>query len=79
MVDKRSGIGSLSGNMNPHRDRSPNFRGSLSVEQDIPAGTKLWLCGWTRSGPDGCWWISISADVATKGGRARRPAVAVSS
>jgi hypothetical protein len=64
MTSRRSGIGSLSGSMNPRPDTSPNFRGSPSIEQDIRAGT--------GSGLDGCWWISISAEVVTKGGRARR-------
>ncbi len=53
-------------------DRAPNVRGCITIERDLPAGTMLWLSGWTRRGPDEVEFISLAVELATKGGRARR-------
>jgi hypothetical protein len=49
-----------------------NLRSVLRIETDLPGGTKLWLsAGWKEA----CG-LSISAEVATHGGRSRkRPGV----
>jgi len=45
------------------------MRGAITIEQDLPAGTKLWLSAWSKENP--APWISISAEIATTGGRNR--------
>jgi hypothetical protein len=52
------------------------MRGALTIEQDLPAGTKLWLSAWSKqiSGAD---FISISAEIAV-GGPRKRPTTAES-
>jgi hypothetical protein len=66
----RAARGSIAGSSAPRSDNGPNMRGALTVEQDIPAGTKLWLSAWTKEDP--APWISISGEIATTGGRNRR-------
>jgi hypothetical protein len=46
------------------------MRGALTIEQDLPAGSKLWLSAWSKqiAGAD---FISISAEIAGNGGRRR--------
>ena len=66
----RAAIGSIAGSSAPRADHGPNMRGAITVEQDLPAGTKLWLSAWTKDDP--APWISISAEVATHGGRNRK-------
>jgi hypothetical protein len=66
----RAARGSISGSSAPRADNRPNMRGALTVEQDLPAGTKLWLAARSKqiSGAD---YISISAEVAIGGPRKR--------
>jgi hypothetical protein len=66
----RAARGSIAGSSAPRADDRPNMRGALTVEQDIPAGTKLWLAAWSKriSGAD---LISISAEIAVGGPRKR--------
>jgi hypothetical protein len=74
-VSKRAGRGSLSGRWRLRDDGSPNLRGGITIERDLPAGSKLWLSGWTRStgGPDGSEFVSIEASMADGGPRRSRP------
>jgi len=48
-------------------DNRPNMRGA--IEQDLPAGTKLWLSAWSKqvAGAD-----FISAEIAGNGGPRKR-------
>jgi hypothetical protein len=66
----RTAIGSIAGSSAPRDDNRPNMRGVLTVEQDLPAGTKLWLVAWSMqiAGAD---FISISAEIAVGGPRKR--------
>jgi hypothetical protein len=66
----RAARGSIAGSSAPRADNRPNMRGALTVEQDLPAGTKLWLAAWSKqiSGVD---YISISAEIAIGGPRKR--------
>jgi hypothetical protein len=67
----RAAIGSIAGSSAPRADNRPNLRGALTIEQDLPAGTKLWLSGWSKrvAGAD---FISISAEIAGNGGPRKR-------
>jgi hypothetical protein len=67
----RAAIGSIAGSSSPRVDHGPNMRGAITIEQDLPAGTKLWLSAWSKQ-VAGADFISISAEIATTGGRRRR-------
>ena len=71
----RSARGSLQGRWRPRNDGLPNLRGGITIERDLPAGSKLWLSGWTRTtgGPDGAEFVSLEAAVADGGPRRSRP------
>ena len=66
----RAAIGSIAGSSAARADNRPNMRGALTIEHDIPAGTKLRLSAGTKENPTP--WISISAEVTTIGGRNRK-------
>lgn len=66
----RAAIGSIAGSSSPRVDHGPNMRGAITIEQDLPAGTKLWLSAWSKQ-VAGADFISISAEIATTGGRNR--------
>ncbi len=68
----RAAIGSIAGSSAPRADRRPNYRGALTIEQDLPAGTKLWLAAWSKE-TAGIAWISISAEIAGNGGPRKKP------
>jgi hypothetical protein len=68
----RAAIGSIAGSSAPRADNRPNMRGALTLEQDLPAGTKLWLSAWTKEDP--APWISISAEIAV-GGPRQKPTI----
>jgi hypothetical protein len=68
----RAAIGSIAGSSAPRDDNRPNMRGALTIEQDLPAGTKLRLSAWSKENPTP--WISISAEVAV-GGPRKRPTI----
>jgi hypothetical protein len=69
---ERAGRGSLTGSMPARADRLPNFRGAITIERDLPAGTMLCLAGWTKPVcTDGPEFISLSVELANKGGRNR--------
>jgi hypothetical protein len=68
------GRGSLSGRWAPRDDRAPNLRGAIVIEEPLPAGTKLWLSGWTKkvvAGEGSAEFISLAADIAIGGPRKR--------
>jgi hypothetical protein len=67
----RAARGSLSGRWSPRTDGWPNLRGAITLERDLPAGSKLWLNGWTRQDGAGGEFVSLSADVARGGPRRR--------
>jgi hypothetical protein len=67
----RAAIGSIAGSSAPRPDNRPDMRGGITIEQDLPAGTKLWLSAWSKE-TAGAPWISISAEIAATGGRRRR-------
>jgi hypothetical protein len=73
----RAAIGSIAGSSAARADRGPNMRGAITIEQDLPAGTKLWLSAWSKENP--APWISISAEIATTGGRNRKRSITSSS
>ena len=66
----RAAIGSIAGSSAPRADRRPNMRGALTIEADLPAGTKLWLSGWSRE-VAGAPFISIQCEIAIGGPRKR--------
>lgn len=68
---ERAGRGSLSGRWAPTSDAFPNMRGAITVERDLPAGTRLWLTGWTKTIAGG-EFVSLLVEIADKGGRPRR-------
>jgi hypothetical protein len=70
----RAAIGSIAGSSAPRADNRPNMRGTLTIEQDLPAGSKLWLAAWSKE-VAGADFISISGEVATGGGPRRKPTV----
>jgi hypothetical protein len=67
----RAARGSIAGSSAPRANNAPSMRGEMTVEQDIAAGTKLWLSVWSKqiAGAD---FISISAEVASHGGHNRK-------
>ena len=46
---ERVGRGSLTGRWEPRPGAHLNIRGGISIERDLPAGTKLWFTGWTKA------------------------------
>jgi hypothetical protein len=71
-MTERAGRGSLTGSWKVREDQRPGFRGVLELEQDAPKGSRLWLTAWLRRDGIGNEFLSIVAEPATKGGRARR-------
>jgi hypothetical protein len=70
---ERVGKGSLTGRWKPRTGNCPNIRGGVTIERDLPANTRLWLTGWTKTipGASSClsWWKSPTRP----GGRAGEP------
>jgi hypothetical protein len=62
----RASVGSLSGSSVPGTDNGPDMGGAITIEQDLPTGTKLWLSAWWRE-TAGVPWVSISGEIAGKG------------
>jgi hypothetical protein len=69
--DNRVGQGSLTGRWKPRPGSCPNIRGGIMIECDLPANTRLWLTGWTKSIPGG-EVVSLLVEIANKAGRPRR-------
>lgn len=66
----RAAIGSIAGSSASRADNRPNMRCALTIEQDLPSGTKLWLAAWSKEDPTP--WISISAEIAVGGPRKKK-------
>jgi hypothetical protein len=49
IMTERIGRGTLTGRWEPRRGACPNIRGGITLERALPAKTKLWLTGWTKS------------------------------
>ncbi len=64
---ERIGRGSLTGRWEP-RLGGPNIRGGITVERDVPANTRLWLTGWTKTIAGG-QFVSVLLEVAEENGR----------
>jgi hypothetical protein len=64
----RVGKGSLTGRWKPAPGARPNIRGGVTIERDLPANTRLWLTGWTKTIPGG-EVVSLLVEIANKAGR----------
>jgi hypothetical protein len=64
---ERIGRGSLTGRWEP-RPGACNIRGSITIERDLPAKTKLWLTGWTKAIAGG-EFVSLLVEIAEENGR----------
>ena len=62
---ERVGGGSLTGRWEPRPGVCPNIRGGITIERDLPAGTKLWLTGWTKTITGGDF-VSVLVEIADK-------------
>jgi hypothetical protein len=67
----RVGRGSLTGRWEPRPGGRPNIRSGITIERDLPAKTKPWLTGWTRSIAGG-EFVSVLVEIADEGGRSNR-------
>jgi len=68
----RVGRGSLTGRWEPRPGGCPNIRGGLVIERDLPAHTRLWLTGWTKTIAGGTL-VSVLVEIAAdEGGRPSR-------
>jgi len=61
----RAGRGSLTGRWEPRPGACPNIRGGITIERDLPAGTELWLTGWTKTITGG-EVVSVLVEIADK-------------
>jgi hypothetical protein len=68
---ERVGRGLLTGRWKLRPEACPNIRGGIIIERDLPANTRLWLTGWTRTIP-GVDVVSLLMEIADQGGRPRR-------
>jgi hypothetical protein len=66
-MTERAGRGSLTGRWEP-RQGGPNIRGGITIERHLPAKTKLWLTGWTKTIAGG-QFVSVLVEVAEDNGR----------
>jgi hypothetical protein len=67
----RVGRGSLTGRWEPRPGGPPNIRGGITIERDLPANTRLWLAGWTKTIAGG-ELVSVLVEIAVEGGRRSR-------
>jgi len=63
---ERVGRGSLTGQWQRRPGACPNIRGGITLERDLPANTRLWLTGWTRTIAGGAV-VSLLVEIADKG------------
>ena len=68
---ERVGQGTLTGRWEPRLGAYPNIRGGITIERDLPAKTKLWLTGWTKTIGEG-EFVSVLVEIADEGGRPSR-------
>jgi hypothetical protein len=70
-MPERIGRGSLTGRWEPRPGACPNIRGGITIERNLPAKTKLWLTGWTKTIAGG-EIVSVLVEIAEEGGRPSR-------
>src|ERR1700675_1846399 len=58
----RVGRGSLTGRWKPRLGACSNIRGGITIERDLPANTRLWLTGWTKTIPGGRGRVAPGGD-----------------
>lgn len=63
MTAQAAAKGSLSKAKDKASENHPDYKGSLTINEDLPAGTKLWLSAWLNQGDNGMY-MSIKASVA---------------
>ena len=69
-IGGRVGRGSLTGRWEPRPGACPNIRGGITLERALPAETRLWLTGWTKTIAGG-QFVSLLVEIADEGGRPR--------
>ena len=67
---ERVGRGSLTRRWEPRPGACPNIRGG-TIDRALPAKTKLWLTGWTKTIAGG-QFVSLLVEIADEGGRPNR-------
>jgi hypothetical protein len=67
----RAGRGSLTGRWSARADQRPNLTGAITLERDLPAKTRLWLTGWTKTIAGG-QAVVLLVEIAEEGGRSSR-------
>jgi hypothetical protein len=70
-MPERIGRGSLTARWEARPGACPNIRGGITIERDLPAKTKLWLTGWTKTIAGG-EIVSVLVEIAEEGGRPSR-------
>jgi len=70
-IGERIGRGSLTGRWEPRPGACPNIRGGITLERALPAKTKLWLTGWTKTIAGGRF-VLLMVEIADEGGRPSR-------
>ena len=68
---ERVGRGSLTGRWESRPGGRPNIRGGITIERALPAKTKLWLTGWTKTIAGG-QFVSLLVEIADGSGRPNR-------
>ncbi|MGD0419407.1 MAG: hypothetical protein ABSA68_07500 [Xanthobacteraceae bacterium] len=68
---ERVGRGSLTGRWEPRPGGCPNIRGGVTIVRDLPAKSRLWLMGWTKT-IGGGEFVSLLVEIADKDGRPGR-------
>lgn len=64
-MDVQVGGGSLSKNKRREKDTHPLLKGCITLDRDLPAGTKIWLAAWKKESTDGQDpWFSINASIS---------------
>jgi hypothetical protein len=67
----RVGRGSLTERWEPRPGACANIRGGVTIERDLPAKTRLWLSGWTKTIAGG-QLVALLVELADEGGRPNR-------
>jgi hypothetical protein len=63
--------GTMTGRWQRRPGTCPNIRGGITIERDLPAKTKLWLTGWTKTIAGG-ELVSVLVEIVEEGGRQSR-------
>lgn len=64
------GHGYIGSNKDAKSERHPAYKGKLTVDRDIPAGTTIWIAGWDKQNDRGRY-ISLNAEVSNEPGGER--------